>query len=256
MLFSTPLLSRQQAQPPHSIKSYAAAAPGVQELYLESTKTSSLLIIDADGFLRMAAAPQLTKDGDRIINIQINMSDTEFLPGKLPPTAMKHFVSMAPRTSVPDFAIYHKKLTTALLDGAMAGTNITLFALPIAVPIGYGKQWVEGFDSDQGVQDQVEQVYGPTYKAWMRAVVSALDHQEEIAGVYGRVKDANALAAHLGSDINEAQIHTGPPTVGISVVTRWNLKSVINSLVHISQPLEPQSPRQQAEISPSLPSIS
>ena len=182
MLFNVALLSRQQAQPPHSIKAFGESAPEVQELYLESTKTVALLIVDMDGYLRMAAAPQLKKGEDgRIVDVRVNLGNTEFLPGKLPATVLKHFVGMAPRTQVPSAASYDKKLTTAILDGAMRGPNVTMYALPVAVPVGYGKRWIEGFASDQEVQDQVEEEYGPEYKAWVRAVVSALNNQTHIA---------------------------------------------------------------------------
>ncbi len=221
MDFAVPLLSRQKAQPSHSVETFSRAALDVKELYLESTKTSSLLIVDTDGYLRMAAVPQIIKAGDgTIAEIRVNLSDTEFIPGKLPPTVLKHFVGMAPKASVPAASHRDKKLTTALLDGAMAGTSVTLFALPIAVPIRYGAAWIEGFANDPGVQDQLEHEYGSHYKAWAKAVVSALDNQEAIAGVFQRVKDAGALATHLGSEIEEAEIHLGDPSVPISVLTK------------------------------------
>ncbi len=57
MYFAVPLLSHQKEQPPHSIETFSQAALNVKELYLESIKTSSLLIVDTDGYLCMAAIP-------------------------------------------------------------------------------------------------------------------------------------------------------------------------------------------------------
>jgi len=174
MEFEVPLLSRQATQPSHSVKAFSRATMSVKELYLESIKTSSVLIVDTDGYIRMAAIPQIIKaDDDSISEIRVNLSNTEFLPGKLPPTVLKHFVSMAPKTSVPAASHRHKKLTTALLNGAMAGRDVMLFALPIAVPIRYGATWIEGFANDPGVQDRLEHEYGAHYKAWAKAIVSA-----------------------------------------------------------------------------------
>ena len=102
----------------------------------------------------------------------------------------------------------------------MRGVNVAIFALPIAVPIGFGKQWIEGLASDPGVQDQIEQEYGVEYKNWLRALVSALDNQNDIAAVYQRVKAANAVTEHLGNRIEEAQLHLGEPIVSITFLTK------------------------------------
>ena len=123
---------------------------------------------------------------------------------------------MAPRTQVPSSALFGKKLTAPILDGAMRGTNVTMYALPMAVPLGYGKKWVEGFADDPGVQDQVEQEYGAEYKDWVRAVCSALDNQASIAPVYQRMKEADALGEYLGPNVREDQLHLGEPKVPIS----------------------------------------
>ena len=174
-----------------------------------------------DGYLRMGAAPQLNKaDNGRIVDVRVNLSNSEFLPGKFPATILKHFIGMAPRAQVPSAASYDEKLTPTILDRAMRGSNVTMYALPLAVPIGYGKKWIEGFASDPEVQDQVEEEYGTEYKEWVRAVVSALDHQAEIAAVYKRVMDAEALSVHLGDKVTEADLHLDLPTVNISFFTR------------------------------------
>ena len=221
MKFNVAILSRQQAQTPHSIKAFGEASPDVKELYLESTKTAGLFIVDADGYLRIAAAPEPKKAANGcIIDLRVNFSNDEFLPGKLPAMALKHFVGMAPRAQVPSAASYHRKLSTAILDRAMSGASVTMYALPVAVPIGYGKKWIEGIASDPGVQDEVEEEYGPEYKEWVRAVVSALDNQAAIADVYKRVKDAGAFAEHLGDKVTEDQLHLDEPAVAISVFTR------------------------------------
>ena len=85
MKFDVALLSRQQPQQPHSIKAFGEASPEVKELYIESTKTAGLFVVDGDGCLRIAAAPGLKKAEDgSIIDVRVNLSNDEFLPAKLP----------------------------------------------------------------------------------------------------------------------------------------------------------------------------
>ena len=53
---------------------------------------------------------------------------------------------------------------------------MTLFALPISVLGGYGKDFVEGMASECSVLDLLEREYGKDIKTWVQTVMGAVDH--------------------------------------------------------------------------------
>ena len=71
---------------------------------------------------------------------------------------------------------------------------MTLFALPMSVLGGYGKDFVEGLGSERPVLDLLEREYGEDVKSWVKMVMGAADHYAAIQQVLHKIKEDTQLS--------------------------------------------------------------
>ena len=106
--FIAPWIERQQNGCPYTIKQFSKASPANQLPYLDSYRSSIVAFLDAFCGLRFAAGPESRSDADgKLINIQVNASNTEFLSCLVTPLLVKHTLGLAGMRIIRDFAITH-----------------------------------------------------------------------------------------------------------------------------------------------------
>ena len=119
----------------------------------------------------------------------MNMSNDEFHPAKVPSKILKHVVVLAPTNDVSHFAAI--KGANGILGAPLGGitwenatlevdSHMTLFALPMSVLGGFGKDFVEGNDTDCAVLDIFANDYGEDIKIWVQMMIGAADHYSTI----------------------------------------------------------------------------
>ena len=72
----------------------------------EMDRTAGIMILDSEGFLRSALKPTLYTNADLSIgHVEVNMSNLEFKPAKLPRKLLQHGIAMGPMGSTPGWAM-------------------------------------------------------------------------------------------------------------------------------------------------------
>jgi len=160
----------------------------------ETDGSAGIMFLDSEAYFRSALRPTLLYEADdaTVSHLEVNMSDEEFQPAKLPAKVLQHGIGMCPLGAAPAWAtaVGTVKIPAAIItgkpwDGAtLADTaEYVLYALTLGVSFGYGKAHVEGLASDREIQDWVASEYGETFSEWMKAMVSAADNHATIQQV-------------------------------------------------------------------------
>ena len=130
-------------------------------------------------------------------HIEVNLSNVEFLPTKVPKNILKHIIILAPTAEVPHVvaAKGSAEVPGEVLDGIAwenatltSDSHMTLFALPMSVLGGYGKDFVEGLGSERPVLDLLGEEYGEDVKTWVQTVMGAVDHYPVIQQVLHKIE--------------------------------------------------------------------
>ena len=117
-------------------------------------------------------------------HIEVNMSNKEFHPAKMPSKILKHVAVLAPTDDVPHFAAAKgsTEVPGALLNEIAwenatltVDSHMTMFALPMSVLGGFGKDFVEGLATERDVLNTLANEYGEDLKTWAQMMISALD---------------------------------------------------------------------------------
>jgi hypothetical protein len=199
--FRTAYLDRPGTSP--DIAAFSTASPSIQALMAEHPSVAALAIVEPSGLLRIRSSPIVQRaDNGSVLAVVSNGSNLTLAPGISGPNALQHFVSGAQRRAIPAFAIKGTALPEELFTGSGMpfAANTFLFALPRALPIGFGKDWVEGDISDPAILDLFEHEYGTEYGMWLRAVKASLTSTVSKAAslIHKAATDANQLVIHLG----------------------------------------------------------
>ncbi len=221
--FRSAYLDRPRTYP--DLAAFCTAKPSIQALMAEHPSVAALAIVKPSGLLCIRLSPIVQRaDDGSVLAVVSNGSNLTLAPGISGPNAFQHFVSVAQRRAIPAFAIKG----TALPEDLFAGSgmpfapNTFLFALPQALPIGFGKDWVEGNISDPAILDlfEHEHKYGPEYGMWLRAVKASLTPTVSKAAslIYKAATDANLLVLHLGAVSNNINLSTRPASVYTSSI--------------------------------------
>ena len=176
----------------------------------EMDRTAGIMILDSEGFLRSALKPTLYTNADQSIgHVEVNMSNLEFEPAKLPRKLLQHGIAMGPMGSTPGWAtaVGTTKIPANIISGkpwdggTLADTaEYVLFAYPLGVSIGPGKEHVEGRASSRETQDWVESEYNVQTKEWVMTMVSVTDNFATIQQVLHAIDGlaASTLKEYMG----------------------------------------------------------
>ena len=120
---------------------------------VEGNRISQIFFLDYEGNIHGGLRPTLVRTNSVVDHIEVNLSNEEFLPAKVPKKILKHIIIIAPAADVPSFVAARgtAEVPGALLDGVAwenatltEASKMTLFALPLSVLGGYGMDYVEG----------------------------------------------------------------------------------------------------------------
>ena len=175
----------------------------VRNMMYETDRTSGIFIIDSEGYLRGALKPSLhTNDDLTLSHVEVNMSNEEFEPARLPVKVLQHAVAMGPMGSVPAWAtgVGTTKIPGNIISGkawdggTLADTaEYVLYALPLGVSFSHGKAHVEGLASSQEIQDWIESEYDTTFKEWVLGMVSIADNHATIQQVLHAIHQGQGI---------------------------------------------------------------
>ena len=70
---------------------------------------------------------------------------------------------------------------------------MTLFALPMSVLGGYGKDFVEGSATDRDIVDLIEDEYGPDIKIWMQIMIKAVNQYTAISQILHKIDEGDTV---------------------------------------------------------------
>ena len=120
-------------------------------------KTAVLAGVDTFGNLLMFAGPECFKANGTFQYVHGNVSNTELIPSMIGPSAIKLFIGIVPRHTMPKDGISEKPIgSDTLFDANLlwdaSGSNTTMFLMPMIIPFKGGKKWIEGPGDDRGVQ--------------------------------------------------------------------------------------------------------
>ena len=192
--FQTPLTHRRPWVLSYPIKDLNNAIPLVRTMMFETERTNGIMIIDSEGFLRNPLKPTLHEKavGVGISHVEVNMSNVKFEPAKLPAKLLMHGIGMGPMGSIPDFAtaVGTVKIPSTIISGkgwdggTLADTaEYVLYAHPLGISVGPGKDHIEGLASSREIQDWVEADYGLPAKQWVQTMVTVTDNYATIQQV-------------------------------------------------------------------------
>ena len=169
----------------------------------ETSRTSGIFFVDSEGYLRGALKPSLhTSDDLTLSHVEVNMSNEEFDPARLPIKVLKHAVAMCPMGSVPGWAtgVGATKIPSNIISGkawdggTLADTaEYVLYALPLGVSFSHGRAHVEGLASSQETQDLIESEYDTTFKEWVLGMVSIADNHATIQQVLHAIHQGQGI---------------------------------------------------------------
>ena len=177
MLFQIPFLKKEPVSTP-DLHYYSSASPTIKAMFVEGHATAALAVIEPNGYLRIKPQPIVKRNADNTpLSVIINGSDTELVPCIAGPDTFHHFVCVCPRRAAPPFVFRGVPLTEAQFEGSGLPftPNTHLFSIPRSVPIGFGKDYIEGSIYDNGVVDLFTHEYGEAYGMWLRVVRDSLD---------------------------------------------------------------------------------
>ena len=236
MLFQIPFLKRAAATAP-DLHYYSSASPTIKAMFVEGHATAALAVVEPNGYVRVKPNPIVKRNADNTpISILINGSDTELAPCIAGPEIFDHFICVCTRRAAPPCAFRGVPLTEAQFEGSGIpyAPNTHLFSIPRSLPIGNGKDCIEGDIYDNGVVDSFEHEYGEAYGMWLRVVRESANPANAQAAefIYRKALEDDSLVTLLG-----------PLSVGVS--TTPGAASVyvaaINSTSHPDEFAEMQS---------------
>ena len=82
--FSTPTLARAPWQITYPITDYGKTTPEIRELMVDASRTAQIFYVDSKGYIRRGLKPTLVYSNSDLLHIEVNLSNEEFLPAKLP----------------------------------------------------------------------------------------------------------------------------------------------------------------------------
>ena len=103
--FITPIIERNPCTTTHGIEDYGKASHGTRKLMIEGSHTAQIFFIDIDGCFLGGLRPALTYAGSNLQHIEVNLSNKNFAPDKLPKKILQHVLIVAPTDDVPDFKV-------------------------------------------------------------------------------------------------------------------------------------------------------
>ena len=195
--FSSRILARAPWQLPYPIEDYGRATEEIRELVVEGNRTTQIFYLDHEGNICSGLKPTLVRSNGGVDHIEVNLSNEEFLPAKVPKTMLKHIIIMAPTAKFLHFVTTREaaEVPDALLDGIAwenvtltADSKITLFALPMSVLGGYGKDFFEGSAGERPVLDLLKQEYGKDIRTRVETVMGAVDHYRAIMVILHKIE--------------------------------------------------------------------
>ena len=201
--FSTPILARSPWQHPYPIGDYGRATEEIRELMIEANRTALIFFLDFEGNIRGGLRPTLVKINGVVDHIEVNLSNEEFLPAKVPKKILKHIIVIAPTADVPSFVAARAttEVPGALLNGVAwenatltEASKMTLFALPLSVLGGYGMDYVEGQAKSRPVLDSLNMEYGGDIAKWAETVIGAVEHYASIMVVLNKIEEDDQLS--------------------------------------------------------------
>lgn len=216
--FRTPLFERPATT--INLSLYAAAAPDVQAVVLENYATAAFAVVELNGHLRFHASPIIIRGpgpDNRITSIVVNGSNTEFAPRSTGHELFTHFVTILTRRACPTFAIKGAPLTEEQFvgSGMPYAPNTYLAALPRAIPIPFGKDWVEGDITDPAVTDLFRHEYGDEHAAWLQALKGSLVSANTLAAaaIFTSLSNTGDLGTALGALSDHVMITPEPAVI-------------------------------------------
>lgn len=263
--FRTAFLDKPGTSPDFSV--FSTSAPFVQALMAEHPTVAALAIVEPSGLLRIRSSPIVQRaDDGSVLAVVSNGSNLALAPGISGPTTFQHFFSVAQRRAIPGFAVKGSALPEEFFadTGMPYAPNTFLFALPRALPIGFGKDWVEGSINDPAVLDLFQHEYGLEYGMWLRAIKASLTPtvSKAAALIHKSVVDANQFVTHLSGVAADLNITTGPATVYTSSINEVTHPSEITLLrdrldhlfevIQDAAPVTPHAPFSPADFAAAL----
>ena len=99
--FSIPILARVPWQLTYSIEDYRRASAETRELIVKGNCNAQIFYLDSEGNIRSDLKPTLVTTNGTLDHIEVNISNEEFHPAKVPRKILKHVIILAPTTDVP-----------------------------------------------------------------------------------------------------------------------------------------------------------
>ena len=102
--FNTPLLAHDPWQLAYSIKDYGRVSAEFCQLMVEGNRIAQIFYLYSEDNICSGLKPTLITPNGTVDYIEVNMSNEEFHPTKVPSKILKHEVILSPTTDVPNFA--------------------------------------------------------------------------------------------------------------------------------------------------------